>query len=800
MRVPLRWLSEYVDLTVDPKELARRLTVAGAEVGEIITSGTWDNIVVGHVEKVEKHPDADRLVLATVSTGTETHRVVCGAPNVKAGQNIAYAEIGARLIDGHTGEPTKLKKSKIRGVESEGMICSEKELGISDEHTGILVLPDNATVGQLIRDVIGDTIFDIEVTANRPDLLSILGVAREVAALTGQKWRDPPLEYPESKSPAKKFIKVEIMDPDLCPRYIASIVENVTVGESPPWMQERLIAAGMRPINNVVDITNYVMLELGQPLHAFDYDKVRGKKIIVRRAEPGEKLRLLTEDEDRTLSPDMLLICDAEGATAVAGVMGGGDSEVSPQTKTILLEAANFNGPSVRRAAQVLKIRTDASTRFEKGLSRDLPAMGTARAMKLLVELCGGKAAEGHVDVYPRKAKEQRVTLTMERLARVLGLDLPTSQVRTVLTSLGFTCRWVPPAHFIVRVPYWRTDVSIADDVIEEVARIIGYDQLPTSMLRGAIPAWIPQPLTELRERVRNVMADAGMQEVITYSMTDLESLAKVLPREELAINKPLRIANPLSRQFEYARTTLRHNLLQTLAANIGGTQNLIELFEAARIYIPREDDLPHEVETLTGVLSGRHPDRWGQPTGPEADFYDAKSRLEFLFTDRRVQTDYRDANDFAYLPGRTAEVFVRDTRIGIVGQVHPRVATGFDINRDVVMFEVDLEALLPHVPEGVEYKPISPYPPVEQDLAIIVDADVPAARAIEIIKGSPLVAAVRTFDVYTGDPIPAGKKSLAFAITYQSPKDTLTDADVAKQRTKILERLKRDLNAELRT
>lgn len=799
MRVPLRWLSEYVDLTVEPEVLARKLTVAGAEVGEVISTGTWDGIYVAQVLKVEPHPNADRLRLATVNAGGEEKpRVVCGAPNIKKGQKVAYATLGSKLIDGHTGEVVTLKAARIRGVESQGMICSEKELGLSDEHEGILVLPPEAEVGAPLASVLGDTVFDIDVTANRPDWLSILGIAREAAALTGVKWRDPSIQYPTGKASAAKFVKVQIEAPDLCPRYVGAIIENVKVGPSPQWMQDRLRAAGMRPINNVVDITNYVMLEMGQPLHAFDYEKVRGKRIVVRRAHKNERITLLDGSKHR-LGEDVLVIADGEGPTAVAGVMGGGMSEVSARTKTVLLEAANFNGPSIRRTSQALKLRTDASTRFEKGLSRLLPPIAAQRAVKLMVELCGGRAANGLVDCYPAPEKEHRITLTMARLERVLGLSLPPEQVRRVLTSLGFGCRWMPPDRFIVRVPYWRTDVWIADDVVEEVARIIGYDELPTTQLRGAIPEDVPQPLRDLRERVRSAMAAAGMQEVITYSLTDMESLERVLSREDLAITPPLRVANPLSRQYEYARTTLRHALLQTLAANIGGKQDLLALYEVARVYIPRNGDLPHEVETLCGVISGRRPDRWGQPSGDPADFYDAKGALDYLFGELRLAAEYREATEFAYLPGRTAAVFVGDARVGLVGQVHPDVAASFDIGRDVVMFEVDIEALLPHVSPVVRYQPISHYPAVEEDLAVVVGADVPAGKVRELIRGFPLVADARIFDVYTGDPVPPGKKSLAFSVSYQAPDRTLTEADVAKQRARIVERLRRELDAELR-
>ena len=799
MRVPLSWLSEYVDLRIDARELAHRLTVAGAEVSAIEEAGSWDGIVIARVEKVEPHPNADRLVLATVDIGDGTDaEVVCGAPNLQEGQKVAYAGIGTSLIDGYEGKPFVLKKAKIRGVESNGMICSEKELGLSENHTGILVLPEDSVVGQPLSSAVGDTILDVEVTANRADWLSIIGIAREVAALTDQRWRDPSLQYTEGKKLASKMARVEIADKDLCPRYIGAVIEGVKVGESPPWMQERLIAAGMRPINNIVDITNYVMLEVGQPLHAFDYDKVRGKKIVVRRAERGEKIKLLDGSKHR-LTQDMLLICDGEGPTAVAGVMGGGDSEVSARTTTILLEAANFSGPSVRRTSQALKIRTDASTRFEKGLSRQLPAVGAARAVKLMTEICGGRPAQGLIDVFPGTEKDRRVTLTMERLERVLGLEVPNGEVRRILTSLGFTCRWLPPDRFIVKVPYWRTDVSIADDVIEEIARIYGYDQLPTSRLKGEVPDYVPVPILDLRERVRDAAAAAGLQEVITYSMTELEPMEHVLGPEELAMNPPLRLANPLSRQYEWARTTLRHSVLQALAGNLRGSQDRIGLFEVDRVYLPRVAELPEEREMLCAVIAGRAPDRWGSPTGDLPGFYDARAILDSVLDALKVKGEYKESVDFALLPGRSSEVFVGEDRAGCLGEVHPRVLGQLGIDVPVAILELDIGALLPHVPEGIHHQPVSPFPAVEEDLAVTVDEAVLAGNVAAAIESSPLVVSARVFDVYTGEQIPRGRKSLAFAVTYQAPDRTLSDGDVAKQRGRIVERLKHEFNAELR-
>jgi len=801
VKVPLKWLRDYVDITLSPQELAHRLTMVGSEVSEIIsTSGDWDKISVAQVVDVSPHPNADRLHLATVDLGGERITVVCGAPNVAVGQRVAFARLGAELIDGHSGRPAVLKAARIRGVESAGMVCSERELGLSDYHEGILVLPEDAPVGTPLSDYLGDTVLDLDITPNRPDCLSVLGIAHEVAAITGQTVRDPLLDYAEEGRPAKERAKIEIADRDLCARYCATIIEGVRIGPSPPWLQERLLAAGLRPISNVVDATNYVMLEVGQPLHAFDFSRIRGRRIIVRRTWPGETITTL-DGSVRPLAPDMLVIADAEGAVAVGGVMGGAASEVGDGTTTILLEAANFKAASLRRTSAALKLRTDASIRFEKGLSPELAMVGVRRATRLILELAGGRAAPGVIDVYPGRQRVTRVTVTQERLRKVLGVQLPVSKVRHTLMSLGFGCRWLPPDRYVVRVPYWRTDVRIPDDVAEELARIIGYDELPTTTLSGVIPPATPQPARELRERVRDILAAAGMQEVICYSLTDRESLAKVLSPEELSAHPPLRVSNPMSRQQEYLRTTLRASLLETLAANLRHRQaGMVALFEVARIYVPRSDDLPQEVERLAGVVSGARPDRWGHPGGESVDFFDAKAYLDYLFDRLGLAPMYEESEDSALLPGRSAAVRLEGERLGLLGQVHPRVTAAFDIEQDAFLFELDLEALLPHTGRPRRHQPLSRFPAVEEDMAIVVDEGVSAAEVQALIESSSLVQRATLFDVYTGPPVPAGKKSLAYSVAYQSFEHTLTDAEVERERRRILERLSRQVGAALRS
>jgi phenylalanyl-tRNA synthetase beta chain len=798
MKVSLRWLAEYVDIDLPPKELAHTLTMAGLGVESIERlGGDWEGIFVGLVTKVEPHPNADRLRLATVDLGGEQMTVVCGAPNVAEGQKIAFGRVGAHIVNPNTREAVELTPATIRGVESAGMVLSERELGISDEHVGIMVLDEDAPVGTPLQKYIGDSILDVSVTPNRGDCLSMVGIAREVAALTGKKLRYPDGSYSEVGDPIAKRVSVEIADADLCSRYVATLIDDVKLGPSPPWMQERLIAAGQRPINNIVDITNYVMLELGQPLHAFDFSLLSGGKIIVRRALPAEKMTTL-DGVDHELSPDMLVIADASQGVALAGVMGGANSEVKEDTRTILLESANFNPASIRRTSVRLKARSEASSRFEKGLSPELSIVAVRRATKLMVEVAGGRAAFGVVDVYPRKAQPVAVQVPRKRLDTILGLDLPTRKVCKVLQGLEFGCTWHEP-DYLVTVPYWRMDVRIADDVAEEVARMVSYDELPVTNLRGEIPPVIPQPLRDLRERARDVLAAAGMQEVINYSLTTLEALQQVVPPELLAEQPPLRVINSLSSQHEYLRTTLRASVLQSLAANQRYSEGEVALFEAARAYLPRGSELPLEEEHLTGVVGGRHEDRWGHPTEEAVDLYDAKGYLEALFGRLSIEAEFVAADVFGMAPGRSAEVLVGGEIVAVIGQVHPRVAAAFDVEGEAYLFVVVLDRLLPFVQVSRRSEPVSRFPPVVQDIALVVDEDVPAGRIKAIIEKAPLVREARLFDFYTGEQVGAGKKSLAFSVTYQSLEDTLTDEEVARAQRGIVERLKREVGASLR-
>jgi phenylalanyl-tRNA synthetase beta chain len=801
VRVSLKWLADYVDVTLPPKELAHKLTMAGLEVEQIERfGGDWgDLITVGEVLSVEPHPNADRLRLATVEYGAgEPLTVICGAPNVAAGQKVAFARTGASLIDGKTGKPSLLKPATIRGVESTGMVCSERELGLSEEHEGILVLPERAPVGEPLAQYLGDTILHIDLKPNRPDGLAMVGVAREVAALTGANLREPEHTYEESDELASERASVEIADPDLCSRYVGAVIVDVKIGESPRWMQERLLAAGMRPINNIVDITNYVMLELGQPLHAFDLANVHGSKIIVRRARAGERMTTL-DGTDHELTEDTLVIADTDRAVAVAGVMGGLDSEVTAKTTAVLLESANFKATSIRRTATRMKTRTEASSRFEKGISADMAGIAARRAVRFLVQIAGGRALHGLIDAYPVKQKEVHIELTRERLRQLLGNDLPTSQVRHALTSLGFGVHWQPPTTYEVRVPYWRTDIHIPDDVVEEVARVVGYEAIPTKGLGGDIPPSEPQPRRDLRERLRDAFAAAGMQEVITYSLTTMDTLEQVVPPEDLATYPPLRVVSPASARYEYLRPVLRASVLETLASNARRHDGELALFEAAKAIVSVHDGQPEEQEHIAGVVTGQREDRWGRATKESVDFYDAKGYVDTALGIVGLAAEYRPAPVFGLVPGRSCEVLVGGGAVGILGQLLPAVAGSFGIDGDVYLFELQVDDVLPHVPFARRVAEISRYPPVVQDIAVVVDASVAASAVKGLIESHPLVRLAQPFDLYEGEGIGAGKKSLAFSVTYQSADHTLTDEEVAKAHGAIVQRLQRELNGDLR-
>ena len=793
MKVPLSWLSELVDWALSPEELAHRLTMAGLEVGAVERiGGAWERCSVGRVVAVDPHPNADRLSLCTVDTGTEHVRVVCGAPNVAAGQKIAFARAGARLYDARSGKLSTLKAATIRGVRSEGMVCSERELGLGEAHEGILVLPDDAPVGAPLADLLGDTVLDIDVTANRPDALSLLGVAYEVAAIAGTAVREPALDYPEDGPPIDDQVAVEVWDADLCPRYAAGLVIGLTVGPSPQWMQDRLLRAGMRPINNVVDVTNYVMLELGQPLHAFNYDRVKERTVIVRQARLGESL-LSLDGVQRRLRPPMLVIADAQDAVGLAGVMGGAHSEVSESTTAVFLESASFHPFNTRRTAGALRLRTEAALRFEKGLRPELPVVALRRATRLILEVAGGAAAKGIIDAYPGRTEAAPVTLTSARLRQVLGVDVPAPEAARALSTLGFRAAPSDDDALQVSVPYWRADVGIEDDLVEEVARVVGYDRIPTTTMSAPIPPQQPNPLRELKERVRDLFVAAGFQEIVSYSLVGAGALKVKAPGPD-----PLRVANPLTPEHEYLRTSLRSGLLAAMASNRRLEEGPLRLFEVSRVYHYWGEGLPDEREMAAGVMTGATaPVTWrGEPR--PLDFFDARGAMDAVLGRLGAQADYQPLEDPALSPGRAAAVRVAGQDVGLLGEVDAETLARFDVDGGpVVLFELDLESLLEALPaEGRRFRPVPRYPDAIRDLALVVPLETPAAQVQAVLERHPLVARVTLFDVYVGPQVAAGKRSLAYRLTLRSPERTLTTAEVERATDQLLATLQREVGA----
>jgi len=804
MKVSLKWLRDYVDIKLDPEELAERLTMSGLEGKSIQTiGGAWDNVVIGEVIALNPHPNADRLKLATVDLGTEQVTTVCGAPNIGLGQRVPFAHIGARLIDAHTEEAILLKPAKIRGVASEGMVCSEKELGISDSHEGILVLSPEAPIGAPLSAYLGDVIFDLDVTPNRPDCLSVIGIAREIAALTGEPLRLSPIHYEELEKSVDSFASVDIVEPDLCPRYCASLITGIKIAPSPSWLQQRLNSCGMRPINNVVDVTNYVMLEYGQPLHAFDYHNLKGRQIIVRRAGDGETITTL-DGSERTLNPDILVIADKEEAVAVAGIMGGLASEVTDKADTILLESANFNQAAIRRGCNHLRVQSEASIRFDKGLNSELPLLPLRRATQLLLELASGRAAKGIIDVYAGKSEPKLILLTTREVERLSGLKINIDGILKVLKALGFECQETNSGSQIsVSVPYWRSDIKCSADLVEEVVRIIGYEKIPITRLGSPLPQQKSKlspsaQQSNLKEKLRNILTGFGFQEILTYSLVSLEKLQKLSPKLELKI-PPLKVANPMTREQEYLRTSLRSGLLATLSHNQKFEQAGIRLFEIGKAFLPQGKDLPEEREMLCAVLSGSRAELSWQADKEPLDFFDAKGMVENLLNQLGLKASFDIGDDEILFPGRGANIIVEDDKVGIVGDVHPRVAQTFELSNTICLIEIDLEKLLAKITGIKEYQPIPRFPSVTRDIALVVDEQVSYRRAEEIIQSFPLVTQITLFDLYRGKQIAEGKKSFAIRIVYQSPSYTLTDEEVDQTQGQMLARLHQELGANLR-
>lgn len=883
MKVLISWLRDYIELDgLSIEEIARRLTLAGLEVEEIKyvglpmpngsvfgmhaserhefkTSGiSWDpeRIVVAEIREVMPHPNADRLTLLDLYDGQQSHVVLTGAPNIfhlkgtgKLSKpiKVAYAREGSTIYDGHADGLvlTTLKRAKIRGVESYSMVASEKELGISDEHTGIIILDEDAPVGASLVDYMGDAVLDIGILPNMGHNANVLGVARELAALTGRELHKPEIQYETEGQPVTDLVSIEITQPEYNPRFVIGLIRDVEIKPSPYQIQRRLRLAGIRPINNIVDATNYAMLDIGEPLHAFDYDRLKARagdrniKIITRTASEGERLTTL-DGVERKLTATNVLVCDEKGPVSLAGVMGGAETEVydasrevldavspenkpgefqhgkasmrGPSTKDILLEGAAWNFINIRRTAKQHNLPSEASFRFSRGVHPALAEQGVRRGLQLMAQWSGGKVAPGLVDEYPLKPQDPTVTITTGDVRRWLGIDLAPEQIAELLERLEFRCT-VERDTVRVKTPPYRLDIGEGivgmADVLEEVARSYGYDNIPETRMADALPPQIGNPVHEWEERVRDLLVTLGLQEIVSYRLTSPERESRLVSYDEYVT-----LANPTTPERRVMRRSLLASVLESVEKNARAES--IAMFELGPVFEPRPNelsmrptgqsgqDLPGEPARLAMVMTGaRFPTAWDVKDSPSFDFYDMKGRIELLLRGLHFNVvSYTLLDSVAYLhPGKAAEVKVNGETVGIFGELHPLVKDRYQVGEtQVIVAEFDLSRLRAQHP-SYGMVPVSEFPPVYEDIAVIVDESVPAARLEELIRqtGGKSVTDVHLFDVYRDEKIGAGKKSLAYGLTYQSDK-TMTDAEAAAIRNKIVRRLEYEVGAKLRS
>ncbi len=799
MKVLLSWLKEFVEVRLPAQELADLLSMSGSEVAAVEEIGAhWSKLYVGQVVELKAHPAAERLFVVKVDLGTSTAQLVTAATNLKVGDKVPVVLAGGSLQAGATIEAVE-----FRGVPSQGMLCSGIELGISPDGEGIYVLEGEAPVGRELKSYLGDVLIDIDVTPNRPDCFSVAGIAREVAALTGAKLRIPPTTIPPSDFRSADLIAVEIRDPDLCPRYSAVAIRGVTIKPSPHWMQRRLYLCGVRPISNIVDVTNYVMLERGQPLHAFDGSKLHDG-IIVRRAAPGESFTTL-DGEQRRLSREMLVIADHQEAVAVAGIMGGLYSEVDDSTTLVVLESANFNHTSIRRTSRELRLSTEASKRFDKGLDPELTLPSALRAADLMAQLGGGAVGQGVVDVYPQPVRPTILSISEQQVERLLGLHFGKVEMRELYESLGFQVAELDDRLELV-VPTFRRDVEGKADLCEELARIKGYDLIPTTLPTGAIPEALPEPYRHWERVARRLLTEAGLQEVITYSLVDCEMptrlTVEVGPGVAEVPQEMIRLQNPMTPEQACLRTSLLGSLLRTIASNLRH-ESRTYLFELGRVYLQPLNPLPTERRTLGIAFTGpREPEAWNSHAG-EGDFFDLKGMVEALLRALGIQNaGYEPARHTSLHPGRTARVVVGDRVAGYLGEVHPTVVERYDLQpHRLFAAELDFETLISLASPERSYEPLPRFPAVSHDIAVVLDETASNAEVERLIResGAPLLVGVHLFDLYRGVPIPTGKKSLAYALTYRTPGRTLTDQEVMEVEERVIQALTSRFGAHLR-
>ena len=797
MRLPLFWLHDFCRPDLDAHALAERLAMTGTEVDRVLTHGVsgLEFFVVGRILAAEPHPDADRLHVCRVAVGEgEPAEIVCGAPNVADGQTVAVARPGAVMPDG-----TRLQEAKLRGVRSHGMVLAEDELAIGTDHDGILVLDDGLAPGTPLADVlpIATEVLELEITPNRPDCLGVYGVAREVHAATGAPLASPPWAEDPGSEGDVEGIEIVVKAPELCPRFTARAYEDVRVGPSPPWLKARLMAAGQRPISNVVDVTNYVMLLTGQPLHAFDLDRVAGGRLVVRRAEDGEQLETL-DGAVRTLDSDMLLIADEEGPTSIAGVMGGARSEVGAQTTRVLMEVATWNGPNIQRTSNALALRSEASARFEKQLAPEQALEAQAVAARLMFEVCGARLARGTVDEGGTGPAPPSIRLREARVAGLLGAPIPRARCAEILRALGFGVEDAADGLEVSVPPFRREDVVREADLIEEVARIDGLEKLPATLPARREAVGRLTPRQHARRRAADALSARGFHEVVGWSLAHPALAERLRLDAEDPRRRAVRIENPMAEDQSVLRTTLLGSLLEVARHNAARGREELRLFESGAVYTTSDGELPRERRHLGALLSGPlRPPSWREPEPPAADFFAVKAVLEALGETLRTPLELAPAAEPFLHPGRAAAISAEGTAIGWLGEIHPLVAERWDL-AGLAAFELDLDALA--APPPALYEDVTSFPAVRQDLAVALAEEVPAGRVLAAARAaSRLLAAVEVFDVYRGAQVGEGKVSLALRLAFWAPDRTLTDEDAARERERILARLRDELGAEPR-
>ena len=810
MQVSIKWLKDYIDFTETPEQLADKLTMAGIPVENVVDPGEGlEKVVTGRIEKLEPHQNSDHLQICTMNVGlAENIIIVTGAQNVAEGQVVPVAMVGAHLPNG-----MKISKGKLRGVASNGMLCSAQELKLDleklpeEQKTGIFILPSDTPVGIPAKDVLGlnDVVLEFELTANRADCFSVFGLVREIAAITGNKPHFPEIKVNEDdNTKLNDIFSVEIADPDLCSRFSTRMLKNVKIGPSPEWMQQRLEGAGIRSINNVVDVTNFVMIELGHPMHAYDYDKITGKKLIARRAIEGEELHTL-DDTSRKAKGEMLVIADSEKAAGLAGIMGGFETEITDTTTTVVLESADFYGPCIRRTARACGLSSEASGRFERGVDSETTIKALDRAAQLLQEMGACTVCEGIVDVYPNPKQANYVTFTPEQINNHLGTNIAKDVMLNIITSVGFDVTKDENDEITVKVPSWRNDVTCMADISEEIARLHGFDKIKSTLPNGVSMQGTQSAKQTFIDKVKASLSSQGLYETISFALTNEETFNKLNIPQDSPLRKAVPIMNPLSDEYPLVRTTLLSSIFDNLARNLARKNDDVALFEVGSVFFPKAlpvTELPDEVVKIAGAITGRRNAQGWNQTNDMVDFYDAKGIIEELFANLRVTRYTVEAGThYAMHPGKTALFKKGRDVIATVGEVHPAVLSAYGITKPVYIFELDATTVMKYMAKDLKYKALPKYPATSRDLAMLVEVDVNAAdieKAMTKAAGQNLTQ-ITLFDVYTGKQVEEGKKSLAFSLTFQSNDKTLTDAEIDPAIEKIVAKLQKDFNANLR-